>query len=220
MLRLVPIATGIAAVIGCGVVHGLWTDRWTVSDEPLLAAAKLQDVGLNLGDWQGRRMDLDASQLGGATGSFYARYTNTRDSSTVVVFVVTGRHGPVSEHTPDVCYKAGGYEVSSTQRYAPQGEPFGPTTELWTSLLTKTRSAEQSYLRIFWAWSPTGTWSAPDNPRFTFAGCPVLYKLYLIRELPASPSAAQPDDSLDHEPCIDLMRQLLPELHRVLFSPS
>lgn len=214
MVRFVPAVAAVVLVILSGVVHGLITDRWASSEEPIRAVERFDRISLKLGDWQGQRLPLDAAQLGGPTGGFYGKYANARDGRTVTVFLVAGRPGPVSEHTPDVCYKASGFRVGSTQRFALPQDAAAPPAEFWTSQLVKTGSAAEMSLRIFWAWSSTGAWSAPDNPRFTFASRPALYKLYVIRELP------NPNDSLEDEPCIDLMRQLMPELRKALFSGS
>ena len=54
----------------------------------------------------------------------------------------------------------------------------------------------------------------PEDPRFAFAGQEALFKLYLIREVPV------PDESLDDDPCVELMRQLLPAMRTTLFDPS
>ena len=68
-------------------------------------------------------------------------------------------------------------------------------------------------LRIFWTWFGDGTWQAPDSPRLTFAHLPVLYKLYVVRELPPRP------ERLEQDPSLDLLQQLLPALASVLAHP-
>src|SRR5262249_2096079 len=87
-----------------------------------------------------------------------------------------------------------------------------PSAEFKTARMVRQKAGEETKLRIFWAWSASGTWSAPDDPRLPFARQTALYKLYLIREL------NRPGETLEEDPSIDLMRQLLPELQRALFS--
>jgi Protein of unknown function (DUF3485) len=211
MRQMLPVAVAAGVLILTGVVHGLWTDRWARSQEAAAAAARLQDIRLSLGDWQGQGLEVEPAQVEGVSGYFLARYVNARDGSTALVFLVAGRPGPVAEHTPDVCYKASGYKVSAIQPYQPS---LGSPAEFATALLLQNRSAERKNLRIYWAWSATGPWSAPDNPRLAFARYPALYKLYVIRDLSST------DQPVEDASCRDLLRQLLPELQRALFGAS
>jgi hypothetical protein len=213
MTRMLPVAAGAVVLLVTGVVHGLWTDRWARSQEAAAAAARLQDIRLSLGDWQGKRLEVEPAQVEGVSGYFLAQYVNARDGSTVLAFLVAGRPGPVAEHTPDVCYKASGYKVSAVQPYQPHLGSAAPA-DFATALLLQNRSAEQKSVRIYWAWSATGLWSAPDNPRLAFARYPALYKLYVIRELSST------DQAVEDAACRDLMRQLLPELQRALVGAA
>jgi hypothetical protein len=116
----------------------------------------------------------------------------------------------VAIHTPEVCYAASGYQVGTPLRFRAANllEP----AEMWTVEMVRRRAAEQTRLRIFYAWNATGAWLASDNPRLAFAGHPVLYKMYLLRDLPG---AGAP---LDNDPCFELLRQLQPALQRCLFA--
>jgi len=211
MLRAFPIITALAAVIVAGTVHGLWTDRWKWSDEPEASAAKLANVALNLEDWEGQDLELKTGKMGGVAGVLYRRYVSRRDGRGISVFVVCGRPGPVSVHTPTDCYGGSGYEVVSPTRC---GGPAESGAELFTAQFRKTQTGDQSSLRIFWAWNASGKWEAPADARLAFARRPALYKLYVIREMSSG------DEPLDSDPCHDLMKQLLPELQRSLFAAS
>ncbi|HEV3205172.1 MAG TPA: exosortase-associated EpsI family protein [Gemmataceae bacterium] len=212
MVRLIPTASAVVLVIGLGIVHGLWTDRWVHSEEPGRAAARLASISLTLGEWQGRRLQLDERQLGGISGYFYGRYVHSRTGKSISAFLVAGRPGPVAEHTPDVCYQASGYEVGTAHHFSLGKDEHSPHAEFWTSLLKKTKAADQIRLRIYWAWSFNGDWSAPENPRWTFAGRSVLYKLYVIREIQAG------EDSREDAACSDFLKEFLPEFQKTQFA--
>jgi hypothetical protein len=214
MFRFVMPVAGIVAVLATGAVHGLWTDRWKLSDEPGASAARMEQIPLTLPDWEGHAIGSGERNLAGAAGYIERRYVHNRTGKEVTAFLVCGRPGPVSIHTPDVCYGGGGYEMLSQTHYAPTLGAAGPAADFKTAQFRKKQAADQSYLRIFWAWSSTGDWSAPEDPRFAFAGHEALFKLYLIREV------AVPDEALDDDPCVDLMRQLLPAMRAALFEPS
>src|SRR6185312_15218812 len=109
-------------------------------------------------------------------------FVNRRKGLAINVLLVCGSPGPVSVHTPDICYQGAGYTLSSgPDPFALKGagaEDIG----LHTATFHKERAAVPSELRIFWAWNAAGHWQAPSNPRWTFARSPALYKLYVVRE--------------------------------------
>ncbi len=189
MSRIFPALTAALAMIACGVVHGLWTDRWQIASEPGLSAAKLRQK---------------------VAGSLFHRYTNRRTGKTVTAFVVCDRPGEIAIHTPDVCYEAAGYEVSKPAQFAPRMAGAEAAT-FWTARFHKKRAGDASELRIFWSWNAGQGWQAADDPRLAFARFPALFKLYLIRETSG-------DEPLADDPAVDLMKHLLPELQRVLFA--
>ena len=67
-------------------------------------------------------------------------------------------------------------------------------------------------LRLYLAWGTKQGWSSPTQPRFTFAREPVLYKMYVIREVPKLP------ESIEQDPAAELIQALMPSLHQTLFA--
>jgi hypothetical protein len=214
MQRSVVTALAIVAVLVTGIVHGVWTGRWAISDEPGASVARLPNVSMELGDWQGQTLDAESQQLGDASGCLLRRYTNKFTGASVTVFLLCGRPGPVAIHPPDSCYAAGGYEVLTPSHFKAPAEAGAAAAEFRVARMRKKRAGEQSQLRIFWSWNDGNGWRVPSNPRWTFAWSRVLFKLYLVREL------SDFEEPLDDDPGIDLMRRLLPELDEVLFSSS
>jgi hypothetical protein len=208
-------AAAILVTIASGAAHGLWTHRWAVTQDVEAVAARLPQLPLTLGDWQGHDMEFDTRQLGPVAGYLYRRYVNQRTGVTVTMSLAFGQSGPVSIHTPDVCYVASGFEAASINRFAPALEPSQPRAEFQTAQFIRTRTAEQKYLRVFWSWNAGGVWRVSDYPRLAFAPrYPVLYKLHLVREM------ATPDEPLDDDPCVEFMQRLLPELQRSVLAAS
>ncbi|MFL5242844.1 MAG: exosortase-associated EpsI family protein [Gemmataceae bacterium] len=211
MFRILCIFTALTTVIGTGLVHGYWTGRWETDSERERAAMPLDDIALNLGDWQGADREPTSRAPEPMLGYLHRAYKNRKTGAVVYVSLVYGRHGPVSIHTPDVCYDASGFRVG-------QRSPFtapGTAAELFTADAVKKRSDNQTVQRIFWSWNAGGRWQVADSPRLAFARYPMLYKLYLVREMNAV------GEPLDDDPCVDLLRLLLPEMQRVLgFRPT
>ena len=46
-----------------GVVYGLQSNRWTASQDVEQAAARLRNVPLDFGDWEGRDIEIPQNQL-------------------------------------------------------------------------------------------------------------------------------------------------------------
>lgn len=213
MLRMLPTWLGLALVIAFGVAEGLWANRWQISDAPEQAAARLAEVPLSVGDWKGEPRELDARQVAKAelTGYLHRRYVNEQTEEAVTVLLVCGRAGPVSLHTPDVCYQGAGYHLSESQtRRDVAPESMAEPVKFWVGQFQKD-GAVPDPLRIFWIWGANGKWETPDNPRLAFARADALYKLYVIRELPSA------DDPLDKDPSLEFVKVFLPQLQSRLF---
>src|SRR5262249_10109712 len=157
---------------------GYWTDRWSKASAAPASVALLEEMPLDLGDWQGEKLEGPTRGTEHLQGQFYRRYKNHRTGAMVSVNLVCGRPGPVSIHTPDVCYGASGFDVADPMKFQRKDG-----IECWTAEAVQRKASEQTRLRLFWTWNAGGKWQAADNPRIAFARHPVLYKLYLVREL-------------------------------------
>src|SRR5262245_57362574 len=129
MRSVVLAGSGIAVLVFSGIVHGVWTDRWADRSDLSAAAARLQNFPLNLGEWQGE--DFEQARDNGQTlpGVISRRYVHSSSGKAISIFVGCGRPGPVSIHSPDVCYAGSGYQVERPTAFAippapdmPQGE--------------------------------------------------------------------------------------------------
>jgi hypothetical protein len=210
---LVPVVA-LSAVIGSGLVHGYWTGRWEGSEKAVAAAALLGQIPLTLGDWQGHDVDADPAETRQLSAYIYRRYINQRTGAAVVLILASGRPGPVSIHSPDVCYVASGYDEAQGQAYRPRLDDGLPRAEFRTAHFVKTKSGSQTHVRVWWSWNAGGTWSVPESPRVAFAAYPVLYKLHLLREM------AGANDTPDDDPAHELLRLLLAEFHKSLVLKS
>lgn len=212
MKRTFPLLAATVLMIVADVVHGTWTDRWGPSTERENAVKRLADVPLLIGDWDGQTREIDPSEFEVARidGYLMRDYVNRRTGSHVSILLVCGRPGPVSVHTPDVCYRGAGYEsVAAPAEYA---VPLDSSeAHFWTAKFRKQESAVPVQLRVFWSWSADGQWAAPEKPRWTFARSRALYKLYVIRQLLPT------EEPLAHDPAVEFMRALIPELKKALF---
>jgi hypothetical protein len=217
MLRTLLMPTAFALLLLSGIVHGLWTDRWQVSAAIEATVPRLDRLPTTLGDWDSESLELDQRQLAmaGAAGYLARRYKNRSTGSTVNMTLLCGRAGHLSAHTPDLCYGGAGYQIVALP--VPQLVSFGAATspaEFKRATFEKPETARGGQLLIYWSWSATGSWQAPDNPRLTFARQPVLFKLYVSQEMSLD------EDGSENDACVELMQQLLPALETALFSAN
>lgn len=211
--KFLPVGA-VVAVLLSGLVHGAWTGRWADDKDVSVPAARLPHLALTLGDWQGTDMEFDTRPVGPVAGYLYRRYVNQRTGAVATLSLAAGRPGPVSIHTPDVCYVASGFAAASKTRFAPTLAPSVPSPELWTAQFIRTNATEQKHLRVIWSWQAGGKWMVSETPRLAFARYPVLFKLHLVREM------AHADEPLEDDPCVDLLRLLLPEFQKTVFPAS
>jgi hypothetical protein len=211
MTRLATALIASVLVIACGVVHGYWSDRWQPPVETAAAAARMDALPMEIGEWIGSPLDVKNPLNGGVAGTLQRRYENHRTGDVAVVFLVCGRSGPVSIHTPDVCYAADGFTVGTKSK-----TPVGDNEATFFSAdAVKSKAAVETKLRILWGWNDGKGWSAPDDARLNYVAyrhSPVLYKLYVQRDLSGPAQASR------EEPCQSLLKVLLPELDRTLFA--
>jgi hypothetical protein len=119
-----------------------------------------------------------------------------------------GRFGPLSVHTPDICYGASGYVVQGSQKPFEIKTADGSVARFWTARFVKPGAADAPSLRIYWSWNPGDSWQAPANPRWTFRMKPVLYKLYVTTR----------DEAAEADVAVAFLRDWLPRLDQALFD--
>jgi hypothetical protein len=213
MLRILSVILGSGVLIACGVVHGVWTERFQPSGEAQAAVERMQQLPMNFGadsqgrpEWTGEEVPVKPGQAGeGVAGCVQRRYTNARTGKIVTIALICGRPGPVSIHSPDACYAASGFSVEEPRAFEAPGGTF------WRADAVRTHIADEVRLRIYWAWNNGGGWKANTDPRQQYVTSRVLYKLYVLRDLEEGGEAAKSD------PCQELLKDLLPALDQALF---
>ena len=211
MNNVFRIVTAMILIVGAGLVHGAWTNRWGAPPALAELASRVKTLPLVLGDWTGvdREMEARVLAMAGAVGNVSRVYTSTSKGVSISVMLLTGLPGDISTHTPDACYPGAGYSLGVHELYSRKyGDPE-QSAQFQTAIATK-GGASPSTLRIFWAWHGSKGWLAPEEPRWTFGAEPMIAKLYLVRE--TGGTTVDPKN----DPCNELMTLLLPELDRLL----
>lgn len=213
--KIIPAAIALIVILGAGLVHGVTTFRWTAASELKAAGEKLTKIPLTIGDWVGKDAPLDKRQetIGQISASVSRQYVNTKTGQAVTILLVCGRPGPISVHTPEVCYAGSGYEIASERKRESFDYGDSKAAQFWSIKVNKPDVMHPERMIIDYGWFAKQAWSAPEaDARFSFAGVPVLYKLYTIRE------QARPNDrsGTDVDPAGDFLKDFLPVLQKTL----
>ena len=207
-----PILLSVVLVGALGVTHGVLTDRWAQSGRLEAALAALDRVPTTFGDWVGEDIPIEAEVMtrGGIQGCVHRRYKNSRTGETVSLLLVCGRGGPISVHTPDVCYAGAGYRQINDEKVT-ELDLSGDGTHTFRNLRFGMTEGSPAQLEIYWAWSGDGRdWVGPDNARLALARLPALYKLYVVREfLPGTRTESS-------DTCKAFLQQALPDIRQKL----
>jgi hypothetical protein len=190
----------VLGLVVCGaLVHGAVTQRWQVFVPNTELTNRLHAQEIRLLDWQPTEVptDMPVNERSTATSR---RYDSASAKRTAVVSLISGIPGSVATHTPDVCYPGSGYRTLRGPRRenitAPDGSPTTGTA--YVADFEKRTQTKFDRVRVRWAWTTDGTWVAPDNPRWQFAGqlrAPTLYKVYIATPLPDTPDDDPAEDT-------------------------
>jgi hypothetical protein len=210
-----PSIAFISLVLAAGVYQGMASERWHSSSDVGNAVRRLENVPNTVGDWKGESIPLETADLThlGIKGQISSRYRNAVTGDSVTMLIVCGRPGPISVHTPDVCYRAAGYTAVG-ETYAKE-IPIeeGKKRSVWAQVFRRPATQADSQIEVNWAWLAENEWVAANNSRLSFAGSAAIYKLYVVRELSALESNRKRDASAL------FMHEFLPALEKVL-SPA
>lgn len=212
--RLAVSVAAVALLVSSGLIHGYWIGRWSDSEALDAAVERLKRIPDTIGDWHGEPLELDWRQLELAEidGYISRRYKDRQGGRDVTILLVCGRPGPISVHTPDICYRGLGYVPAESPSHSvfKRGHD-GPAAEFLAATFERNRTTTPQSLRILWSWNAEGKWEAPNLRRLRFASRPALYKLYVIRE--ASQFGGTDDAEVG-----PFLRLFLPALGEALFS--
>lgn len=205
-----------AAITAAGAGYDGWIEhRWAKPADARQAALRLRDVPERLGNWEVESTEaLEPSivKMLQCSGYLNRIYRHRSTGERLHVAIVAGPAGPISVHTPEVCYSNRNYQLTGGAQRLQVRPDQRPAEAFWDVTLRHADGPEDA-LEVVYAWNDGAGWQAPSQPRFALGGRPLLYKLQIARNV-------RPGHANETETCRSFLAGLLPALDQALFGPA
>ena len=208
----VPILLACLLTLCSGVLHGRMSRMWGVDEKMDQAADLLDGMPPQFGPWQQEGsypLGDSAMELLQCRGYLHHGYRNAETGQFLRVAVMVGPGSKISVHVPEICFESTNYTLIQNRRRLDLEHEQG-TDSFWT-VAFQSNDVSQRRLNVYYGWSANDGWVAPQMPRWSVAGSPILYKLQLTEEVPATGDASGTGAE-------DFLKRFLPVLNERLAS--
>ncbi|MEX0611100.1 MAG: exosortase-associated EpsI family protein [Pirellulales bacterium] len=222
MSRYLPVVLGVLAIVGLTIPQIRMTDRFAGTNITAFQRAELlQNVPRVVGNWHGEDMSVDDAvrDTAGAVGAISRVYRNVRTGEVVDLWLIVGHGRVISAHTPNICYRASGFEMRAPESSLyPMVLPGQLEAPFLTNTFFKEDVTGRRLVRVFWSWYNPETdedlstveWEAPSNARWHFGNTRALYKMYFTSEMRDSMETAE------QSACLHFASEFLPVVNKAL----
>lgn len=211
---LAPCLALVAMTLTAAGYEGWLENRWAEPVDRQLAQRRLANVPERIADWEldsSEPLEPSVVKMLRCSGYLNRIYRHRVTDERVQVAVLAGPSGPISVHTPEICYSSRDYQTVDAPRRMQVRPNDRPDEALWETTFRENGS-EGGLLRVAYGWSAGDFWKAPSQPRFTFGGEPLLYKLQLAVYQPPGAELEATDA------CRIFLRDFLPVLDAALWA--
>jgi hypothetical protein len=141
----------------------------------------------SIGPWRleaSERVDDTALRMLECRGYQSRQYAHDTTGEKVNLLLLVGPAGPLVAHTPEICYASTDFQVfGKTRVESVRGS--GAQADTFGLVALRSKSLNWQNQLVYYAWRPYhGHWQAPQSPRITLGGQPMLYKLQLSVSAP------------------------------------
>jgi hypothetical protein len=185
---LAVLVLGIAVTVATGVVYGRLSQRWGPVPDLTAAGKHLATFPPQFGDWllvADEPISDAILQTLSCAGYVNRSYVHQQTGEKVDLTITVGPSGPISVHTPEICYSSRAYTIQDSRKRTTLPDDDGQTHTFW-KLTFRSNDATIDQLRVYYGWCADGGWTASESPRFEFAGRPRLFKLQIASLMPAT----------------------------------
>lgn len=180
----VMLAVLVAATAGSGLVQGRLSRRWQTPEDYAPAVKSVADLPKQVGDWEmveERKLADNVCEMLECMNYVYRTYKHVHSGESVTMALLLGPPGPISVHTPEICYPAKNYKIKADRKKVVIRTRDGKEDAFWT-LDLQSKGVHGTGLRVAYAWRGNAEWDASEQPRFAYLAKPYLYKIQLAAE--------------------------------------
>jgi hypothetical protein len=203
----------LAAVITLGGRVGWPGFRWA-DPGPSLEQYRVQvlDLPEQLGDWvledQRELSQPVQDELECGDAYVWREYINTHLGGRLSLILMAGPPGPLTAHTPEICYSANAYQLTSTMPMEFRHLDGEGIDELQRVHLKSNRLHDED-LVVIYGWSDGQAWRVPSWPRLAFTHRTAILKIQLALSAGVNRTADQ-----EREMVLDFLHQLRSKLNQ------
>lgn len=201
---LVVLAIGLGITITTGAVCGRVSQRWGPVPDLVAAADHLNTMPAVIGSWRLVKEDKltdHVIQTLQCAGYVNRTYRNQANGDEVTLAIIVGPTGPISVHTPEICYSSQAYSIEEPREPRKVESGIGKASTFWCTRFRSTNATAEE-LCVYYAWGTGEDWQASESPRFEFAGNKMLFKLQMASLVP-------PGHLNERNACDDFLKELL-----------
>jgi hypothetical protein len=204
--------------VAAGMMQGSLSNRWGTSNSLRRAGDKLETLPSSFSVWEMKRSDKlenDALNQLQPAGYIQRAYLNRNNGAVITVTVLVGSSGPMSVHIPEICLGGRNHQpVGQRQKIAIPGKDGEDT--FWKTTF-QLNGVDAQMQNVYYAWRSGDHWVAAENPRYSFATKPFLYKIQLASRVPAEKSGESESAA---DPGLQFLGDFLPVLHNYVEQPN
>jgi hypothetical protein len=208
---ILPIVLVLAITVLTGIVHGRLSQRWGPVPDLKGAGEHLKQFPQQVGDWQmvkDEKIDDGVIRMLSCTGYVHREYVNSKSGESVLVAIMLGPSGPISVHTPEICYSSRAFTIQEPRKLVTLTDSDGGRHTFW-SMLFSTNKPTADRLRVHYAWRGKENWTASKHPRFEFGGEPLLYKVQISSPVPAAAGGQADSAGGKKDPCEGFLEAMI-----------
>jgi hypothetical protein len=187
----------IAITLSAAILQGRWTNRWGAPGAMDRAAAVCQQMPHEVGQWRlEQAQDLPQSVRAILQCDHYLNgdYVNRKTGDRVLVTLLAGAPGPMSVHTPEICYGSADFALVGTRQRV-RLEDGDNSDTFWSATFRDVHDVQSGLVRVYYSWTDGTKWTAEDEPRLIFGGRPFLFKAQILARLPDGAAADSTDSA-------------------------
>lgn len=211
---LVAIILTVGLTFASGILQGRMSRRWGAEVVLAEAGTRLGQLPNQFGEWklkENQPLGEYAERVLECSGYVNRVYVRETTGESVTVAVIVGPAGPISVHTPDICYSSRDHVALGNRQRASVADRS--EDQFW-KIRFETTGLHKDQLEVYYAWNSGTGWNASDEPRLSFAGQPYLYKLQLATYLP--PATSADETTARRDVAQEFLAQFLPVVDQYL----